>query len=168
MGKRQSDRQRKAAGQPSLAMIDSKIAAWQSLSLNQLRDAWTEELGVPRLALRSRSVLAGELAWDLQASVFGDLDAATTRRLQEIAEHLERGEELPLGPRRNLPPGVVLTREWKGVVHSVSVTDSGFQHLGRTYKSLSDVARAITGTRWSGPRFFGLKKTAARARRPTP
>ena len=59
---------------------------------------------------------------------------------------------------RDLSPGVVLTREWKGVIHKVTVMAGGFQHLGKRYGSLSDIARTITGTRWSGPRFFGLEQ----------
>jgi hypothetical protein len=55
----------------------------------------------------------------------------------------------------------MLSREWKGVVHTVARTGKGFQHLGKTYRSLSDIARAITGTRWSGPRFFGLEQKKA-------
>ena len=67
--------------------------------------------------------------------------------------------------RRNFAPGVELTREWKGVIHKVIVTAGGFQHLGKQYRSLSDIARTITGTRWSGPRFFGLEQKPARPSR---
>jgi hypothetical protein len=106
-------------------------------------------------------VLLRELAWALQANAFGGLNSMTERRLKQIADSLDRGEAITSKIRRDLPPGVVLTREWKGVVHTVTVTTEGFQHLGRRYASLSDIARAITGTRWSGPRFFGLDDKAS-------
>ena len=68
-----------------------------------------------------------------------------------------------------LKPGTVLTREWRGTLHKVHVLDPGFAHQGRTYRSLSEIARVITGTRWSGPRFFGVaaqgaEKSSARER----
>jgi hypothetical protein len=102
------------------------------------------------------------LAWRLQAIAFGDLDATTTRKLRDISKALERDGDYEPQVRRDLSPGVVLTREWKGVVHKVTVVAGGFQHLSQRYRTLSDIARTITGTRWSGPRFFGLEQKKSR------
>jgi hypothetical protein len=101
------------------------------------------------------------LAWQIQADAFGGLDAETEQRLDSIGEKLEQDGSYEPTVRRELPPGTMLSREWKGVVHTVMLTGDGFQHLGKTYGSLSDVARAITRTRWSGPRFFGLEQKKA-------
>jgi hypothetical protein len=102
------------------------------------------------------------LAWQIQAEVHGALDLKTTRTLAAIAQALARDGAYQPQIMRSLSPGVVVTREWKGIVHKVTVTQHGFQHLGKTYRSLSDIARTITGTRWSGPRFFGLEQRTAR------
>jgi hypothetical protein len=104
------------------------------------------------------------LAWQLQAEAYGGLEMATVRQLRRIGKALERDGTYEPQTRRDIAPGVVLTREWKGVTHKVTVTADGFMHQGDTYRSLSDVARTITGTRWSGPRFFGLEQKPARAR----
>ena len=92
----------------------------------------------------------------------GGLDAVTERKLRDVATALERDGSYERKVRRELSSGVVLTREWKGVIHKVTVTADGFLHLGQRYKSLSDIARTITGTRWSGPRFFGLEQKSTR------
>ena len=83
----------------------------------------------------------------------GGLDAGTGRKLRDVATALERDGSYEPKVRRELSSGVVLTREWKGVIHKVTVTADGFQHRGQ---------RSITGTRWSGPRFFGLEQKSTR------
>lgn len=131
--------------------------------------AWRERLGGEPPAIRSSDVLLRLLAWRIQAEAFGGFDAPTERKLREVARALERNGTYEPKIRRDLSPGVVLTREWKGVTHRIDVTGDGFRHHGKSYRSLSDVARAITGTRWSGPRFFGLEqKSSRRARKDSP
>ena len=78
------------------------------------------------------------------------MDAATARMLREVATGLELDGTYEPKIRNDLAPGVVLTREWKGLTHTVTVIADGFQHHGKRYRSLSDIARTITGTRWSG------------------
>lgn len=161
------DRQRKAAGLRSPAAVEAEIARLEALPLDALRKEWTKVTGKDVSRLRSRSVLLRALAWQVQAEAFGGLDVGSERRIRAIATGLENGRDYVPKTRRNLSAGVVLTREWKGVVHTVIVTPDGFQHLGRRYNSLSDVARSITGTKWSGPRFFGLEqKPASRSGEP--
>src|SRR5215204_2305314 len=94
-----------------------------------------------------------------QAAVFGDLDKATARLLDRIADDAGSGKrvEVPVPDRVGIRPGTLLVREWEGVCHRVMVMAEGFAWNGSTYPSLSKVARAITGTRWNGPRFFGLR-----------
>jgi hypothetical protein len=85
--------------------------------------------------------------------------------LIKIGEALQRDGSHEPKIRRGFSPGVVLSREWKGVLHKVTVVVGGFQYQGKRYRSLSDIARTITGTRWSGPRFFGLEQKQKRAPR---
>jgi hypothetical protein len=102
------------------------------------------------------------VAYRLQAEVLGDLDAETLLFLKQIDKASSTAAAVPLTARleqrnRQLSPGTVLTREWNGQHHRVMVLDEGFAWEGRTYKSLSEIAKAMTGTKWNGPRFFGLR-----------
>jgi hypothetical protein len=137
------------------------------IPIRDLRDMWKEKLESEPPAIRSREVMVRLLAWRLQAEAFGGLDLPSERKLREIGDALERTGVYSPQLRRDLSPGVVVTREWKGVVHRVVVTTGGFDYDGRRFKSLSDVARSITGTRWSGPRFFGLEQKPKRPARRT-
>jgi hypothetical protein len=103
------------------------------------------------------------LAYRLQAEVLGDLDAETVRFLSKIDMAPSKNAAVPLTEtfeqrKRNLSPGTVLTREWGGQHHRVMVLDAGFAWEGRAYGSLSQIAKAITGTKWNGPRFFALAR----------
>jgi hypothetical protein len=116
---------------------------------------------------RSSHLLRRVLAWKIQEAASGGLDAETRRTLNSVAIALERDGKYEPQIRRGLSPGVVLTREWKGIVHKVTVTRGGFECSGQRYKSLSDIARTITGTRWSGPRFFGFEQKTRRRSKDT-
>jgi hypothetical protein len=99
------------------------------------------------------------IAYRLQAERLGDLDRDAQRFLHRVAAGNRKGNELPEPGRRRhgLQPGTALVREWNGRSQRVIVLDEGFAWNGTTYRSLTVVAFAITGTRWSGPRFFGLR-----------
>jgi hypothetical protein len=88
------------------------------------------------------------IAWRIQVAAFGDLEAETRRRLRRPAP--------AKGPRDKFTAGTRIAREWRGVRHEVEVVEGGFAYAGVTYRSLSKVAGVITGTKWNGPRFFGL------------
>ena len=115
--------------------------------------------GGRRRRICRRRLLLRVLAYRAQAAVFGDLDKATARLLDRIADDAGSGKrvEVPVPDRVGIRPGTLLVREWEGVSHRVMVMAEGFAWNGSTYPSLSKVARAITGTRWNGPRFFGLR-----------
>jgi len=138
--------------------LDFKMSAIADLSTHALRKSWRARFGNDPPSIRSRAILAHLLAWRIQIDAIGGLDNATTRSLTKIAEALARDGSYEPKIRRGFSTGVVLSREWKGVAHKVTVVEGGFQHLGKRYRSLSDIARTITGTRWSGPRFFGLEQ----------
>lgn len=145
--------------------LDQQIATLSSLGVADLRKAWTDRFRRPAPPIQSADVLLRLFAWKLQVTSFGDLDAETSSKLARLKTALTRGKSTTPSPALGLRPGSILSREWRGQVHRVLVLDQGFEHLDFRYRSLSEVARAITGTRWSGPRFFGLEAEQARPAR---
>lgn len=139
--------------------IDVEIARLRGLDIDALRARWRtvfRRKAPPRLP---RHLLFRTLAYKLQAAALGDLDSATRQLLEksgsstsliQLAADLHRIQP-------GLRPGTVLTREWAGHLQHVMVLADGFSWQGKTYSSLSQAASAITGTRWNGPRFFGLR-----------
>ena len=129
-------------------VITEEVRALARLDLDGLRAEWRTRFGSPP-TLRSPALLRRMLAWRIQVAAFGGLDADTRRRLRQSS---------PVKPATPDPtPGTRIRREWNGVIHDVSVVPDGFVYDGRRFKSLSEIARAITGVRWNGPRFFGLR-----------
>ncbi|QGZ93522.1 hypothetical protein DSM104635_00334 [Terricaulis silvestris] len=125
------------------------------MGLDALRQEWGRRLREPLPPLRSAEFLRRELAWRLNALRDGDLDAKLRQRLDRLAKrHATAGAQRPLSS--SPATGSTLVREWDGVAYSVVVLADGYLFEGETYKSLSAIARHITGVRWSGPRFFGL------------
>jgi hypothetical protein len=126
------------------------LTAIESMGLSELRALWTKTFGSAP-GLRSVDLLRLTLSWRLQARVHGGLDAAMRKRLRRktIADP---------GSAIDLEIGTILNREWQGQPHIVEVVGDGFRWKGTTYSSLSAAAKAITGTNWNGPRFFGLRK----------
>ena len=108
----------------------------------------------------SRALLIAAIAYRVQEAALGGLRPELQRRLRHIAEQVSRGEEPALTATPRLKPGTRLLREWQGRTHEVLVSEDGFVWQQTLYRSLSQIARAITGTRWSGPVFFGLKPRA--------
>jgi hypothetical protein len=112
----------------------------------------------------NRRYLESRLSYRIQELAYGGLKPETVQRLQALADELEDGGATLRGRVKGRPiAGTQLVREWQGVVHRVTVTDGGFLHGGTPYKSLSAIATAITGTRWNGWVFFGLKIQRARS-----
>jgi Protein of unknown function (DUF2924) len=123
-----------------------------------LREMWESLFGrLPEPGLR-RETLVPVLAFRLQEKIFGGIRPSTARRLKTLAEECSVRQTLTEGRVPRLSPGTRIVREWQGKLHEVSVLESNFAYCGETYRSLSEIAREITGTRWSGPAFFGLKK----------
>jgi len=109
----------------------------------------------------SRDLLVMGLAYRRQEIEHGGLGKATLRKLQTLANTLRSTGKIGPSPGLAVKPGARLIRKWHGRTHTVTVTEAGFEYAGTSYSSLTQVARKITGTHWSGPRFFGLdaKKT---------
>lgn len=143
-------------GEAAERRISEELAALPGLSLEELKQRWLELYDVPPPARLGRALMTRAIAYRLQEREFGGLRPATRRRLARAAEELAAGQA-PSPPRAALKPGTRLLREWQGNTHEVIVLEKGVQYRGETWASLSAVAREITGTRWSGPAFFGLK-----------
>lgn len=133
--------------------LTQQIEGLRSLSTVQLRDEWQRVWKEPAPRL-GHDLLRRGIAWELQEQVHGALPRPVLRELERVARLVERGK--PLGPERAAKPGTRLVRQWRGRTFHVSVMDDGFLYDDRRYTSLSQIAQVITGTKWSGPRFFGL------------
>lgn len=140
------------------ADIERQLAAIPEMSREDLVARWAEAYGRPPPKGLSRRLLEYSAAYHIQAKAFGGLSASTQRKLHQIATAHERTKALLSSPKPSvaLPPGSRLVREWRGRTYTVDVLEQGFLCDGQRYESLSQIARAITGARWSGPRFFGL------------
>lgn len=123
------------------------LAELARLSRSDLCDRWQAEFGHPPPPRVHRSLLAGALAWQLQMRAHSGWTSAKIRKMLDQAS----------GGKLIIQPGTRLVREWQGRHYQVTVLASGFDYDGRTYSSLTAIAREITGISWSGPRFFGLK-----------
>ena len=131
------------------AAIEAEIARLRSLAFDALRRRWRVVFGRTPPASLSKRMLGRMIAGLMQEQAFGGLDRESLSFLDGLARHCG-------SPRRRLKPGTVLVRDYQGQRHTVTVAPDGFDWQGTTYASLSAIARAITGTAWSGPRFFAL------------
>jgi hypothetical protein len=136
--------------------LSAELAALLNFSRDALKERWSELYGAPPPSHLGRPILLHGIAYRIQEQIHGGLDHATRARLDRAARDLARGRE-PSGASAVIQPGTRLYREWRGVVHEVVVLDGGVQYREKTWPSLSAVAREITGARWSGPLFFGLR-----------
>lgn len=138
--------------------LGDDVTAILSLPRASLIERWCEAYGRPPPKGISRRLLEYGAAYHLQTQVFGGVNSTVLRKLRRLAGSMREGAPAASQPasRQAMPSGSRLVRDWNGRSHTVEVTDSGFLYAGRQYRSLSAVARAITGARWSGPRFFGV------------
>ncbi len=142
---------------PATPLKDGRVTSVRQ-ARKTLIDRWQAAYGQPPPKGISHRLLEYAAAYREQVGEFGGLSTATRRELSKIATRTASQPERLQKKRRSLPPGARLVREWQGAVHCVDVTDSGYLYRGVIYGSLSEIARLITGTRWSGPRFFGSNR----------
>jgi len=156
--------------------VSQELADLANLDLDALKRRWRKLTGRPAAEHLPRHLLVRLVAYRIQAAAFGDLDSPSVKLLREIAKSradrktgtgVPTLESLDLSARRtgHLAAGTVIGREHDGAMHHVMVLAEGFAWNGKTYRSLSEVAFAITGTKWNGPRFFGLKNHRSRSSR---
>jgi hypothetical protein len=136
--------------------VTTRLQALGQMDYATLRSEWRRLYRAPAPKRVARDLLLLGVAWKIQEQAYGGLGAATRRRLADLAKSMERDGDVTRNRVARLKPGAKLVREWHGETHTVTVVDGGFEWKGRPWRSLSSIAREITGVHWSGPRFFGL------------
>jgi hypothetical protein len=145
--------------------LEAEIARLRDLDLVALRARWHTAFGRWPPPHLPRHLVFRVLAYRLQADRFGDLDGVSRRLLDSATSPEAAGRRAAQvsGIAASVQPGAVLAREWNGQMHRVAVLTDGFAWNGKTYPSLSKIAQAITGTRWNGPKFFGMRDKTRKA-----
>lgn len=133
------------------------LAGLDQMSVPELRAAWRTRLGGEPPALRTSELLGLALAYRLQAKVHGDLAGKEKRRITELSRRFAADRDYRPDGGPQLPPGSSIIKAWRGLRYEVQVLQEGFSYDGRRFSSLSEVALHITGTKWNGYVFFGLK-----------
>jgi len=146
---------------PDRKSLDAEIARLRGLNIGALQNRWHTVFGRRAPTHLPRHLLFRVLAYRIQADLLGDLDAESQRLLDRSASPEKAGQRAVARRSGELRPGTMLAREWKGEMQRIAVLADGFAWRGETYPSLTKVAFAITGTRWNGPRFFGLRDKGA-------
>jgi hypothetical protein len=144
--------------------IAKRLAMLPDLSKADLCELWKQLFNSNPSPNMRRDLLIPILAHRLQEQAFGSIGASTRGRLSQLCEAFEKdgGTTIPSTPR--IRPGTRLVRQWRDRVHLVNVKTNGYEYQGGRYQSLSEIARLITGTRWSGPLFFGIKNQEAKSK----
>ena len=146
--------------------MNNRLADLNDLTKAALKAEWETCFGHPPPARVRCDFLIRNLAWQRQAAQHGDLSKKAERQLRQLAAAFAKDPNYqPPVARPPIKPGTRLLREWQGDVHEVIVAEHGYRYQDTLYKSLSVIARHITGTRWSGPAFFGLNRPHRQARR---
>ena len=143
------------------------LARLPQLSLRELRQQWRVLYKAEASPHLSRELLLRAVAYRMQEVVLGGLRPQRQRQLRQFAQHLNESQEGRIRPRPELKPGTRLVREWQGRTYEVLVLDDGFSWQGTGYRSLSALARKITGTAWPGSLFFGLKPNRTASLKPS-
>lgn len=144
------------------ARLADEIAALADIPYGDLQTTWRRHFRYPAPKKLSRALLELGIAWKIQERAHGGLSTANRRKLDELARTLSTNANLAQPRTIALKPGARIVRDWGGQTHEILVTEDGFVWRGKTWASLSVIAREITGTRWSGPRFFGLGAKASK------
>jgi hypothetical protein len=137
--------------------LSAEIALLESLDVDQLRARWKVLYETEAPTRFSHDLLMRAVAYRMQERVLGGLKPATRRQFERVSQDARARRPIRVAPVRKLAPGALLIREWCGTKYQVTVLEKGLMFSGKQYRSLSEVARVITGNHWSGPLFFGLK-----------
>ncbi len=142
------------------ADLATRLAALSEMAAVDLRAEWRRLYRAHPPQKIGRHLLELGVAWKLQERAYGGYSATMKRRLAELTKTMEAKGDLAKARSIRLKPGAKLIREWRGETHDILVLEDGFQWRGQRWRSLSAIAREMTGTHWSGPRFFGLRAKA--------
>jgi hypothetical protein len=149
---------------PAPAEITKRLRLLSAFGKPELSAEWQRLFSRPAPEALRKDLMLRVLAYRIQEVAFGGLKPATRKRLQQLAKAIAENPRAPVSPAPSIKPGTRLVREWNGKPNVVTVLEEGFEYSGKRYGSLSEIARLITGTRWSGPLFFGLKSNRAKER----
>lgn len=138
-----------------MTTLDEQLSSLPAMQPARLRALWRDVWRRPAPDI-GPDLLRRSIAWKLQARYHGDLPAHVRREVDSVLTRLRRGDPVA-APRPSLRPGSRLVREWQGRTYQVVVLERGYEHDGRHYRSLTQIARAITGTHQSGTKFFGVR-----------
>lgn len=141
-----------------MTWLNDKLAALKTMSSAQLKSEWRQLYKVSPPPLTA-DLLARGIAWKLQELAHGGLPPSTLREIEQLKRQLDRAGSVRVTVGR-IKAGTRLVRDWGGATHHVLILESGYLYRDRRYTSLSQIARDITGAHWSGPRFFGTRKSA--------
>jgi len=142
---------------PDATACREALSRLTELNLGELRQQWRTLYKAEASPHLSRELLVRAVAYRMQEVALGGLRPGRQRQLRQIAQQFKQNGAANTPPRPELKPGTRLVREWQGRTYEVLVLDDGFSWQGTHHRSLSAIARKITGTAWSGPLFFGLK-----------
>lgn len=140
----------------------NRLALLPRMSKAQLLVLWKQVSRIPPPRQVRRDLFIRLLVYRMQEQAYGGLSPATCKRLRELARKFETNPNAELSGAPRIKPGTRLIRDWHSQSHRVTVLNNGYEYAGKRCSSLSQVARLITGTRWSGPLFFGLRGSHAR------
>jgi hypothetical protein len=147
--------------------IEQQLADLANLNRTKLRELWCDSYGSDPPEKISDLLMRQAIAHRLQVKHLGGLNFSTRRALKRLLEESSATGHKPHSRSMRVTDGSVLVREWHGTTHQVTATEKGVLYRGKLFRSLSEVAREITGTRWSGPLFFGLRTSPRESRRGT-
>jgi hypothetical protein len=150
-----------------MSQFEDEIAALQGAATHDLRIAWRRLYRGEPPRCMTRELMIHAIAYRMQERVHGGLAPVTKRKLHSLVAEIKAKGLEAFDPGIMLKPGARLVREWAGKTHTVVVLENGFDYDGERYPSLSKIATWITGAHWSGPRFFGIKRTSSRPTVPT-
>jgi hypothetical protein len=150
---------------PDATACREALSRLTGLNLGELRQHWRALYKADASPHLSRELLVRAVAYRMQESALGGLRPGRQRQLRQIAQQLKQTGAANIASRPELKPGTRLVREWQGQTYDVLVLDDGFSWRGTQHRSLSAIARKITGTAWSGPLFFGVKPKRPASRR---
>jgi hypothetical protein len=136
---------------------EAEVERLRTLRIVELRALWRAKFKSEPPKAFGPDLLWRSLAYKIQEDAYGGLDRATARLLRQLMAQYAKTNGGRLVLPRRIKPGSILIREWKGQSHRVTVMEDGFAYAGKLHESLSEIARLITGTRWNGPKFFGLR-----------
>jgi hypothetical protein len=137
--------------------VSERLKTLPEMGKVALSQLWEELFNKPVPERIRKELMVRILAYRIQEEAFGRLNPKIRRRLDQIAGALGKNQNTAIANMARSKPGTRLIRSWQGKTHTVTIEESGYQYQGRQYRSLSEIARHITGTQWSGPLFFGLK-----------